>query len=162
MPRDPQFDPRDLRDAFGCFASGITIVTLPGADGRPTGMTVSSFASLSLDPPLCLFSVGRHQASAAFFDADRPFTVNVLGAAHEDAAWQFARPAEDKFAGIAHSPGENGLPVLDRALCHFECRLWETYDGGDLLIVVGRIERFAVDEGDPLVFWRGRMAGLAA
>lgn len=160
---DSAIDPaRDLRDAFGCFATGVTVVTLHDPRGRPTGLTVNSFSSLSLTPPLLLFSVGRSQVSAPWFDVGKSFTVNVLAEDQAALAWQFARPAEDKFAGVEWRPGLGEAPVIADALARFECRTWATYDGGDHLIVVGEVVRHGRGEEDPLLFYRGRMAGLAS
>jgi 3-hydroxy-9,10-secoandrosta-1,3,5(10)-triene-9,17-dione monooxygenase reductase component len=157
----PDFDPRALRDAFGQFASGVTVVSLVDDAGRPTGVTVSSFSSLSLSPALCLFSLGKTQASAKWIEAGTGFNINILSTDQEKAAWQCAKPAEDKFAGIAWYPGQNGLPVLADSLCHFECAKWNVYDGGDHIIVVGRITHFERNEGKPLLFFRGKMATVA-
>lgn len=154
-------DPRDLRNAFGCFATGVTVITMTDADGRPTGVTVSSFSSLSLSPALCLFSLDKKQTSCRWIDAGTAFNVNVLGTEHEAAAWQFARPREDKFEGIDWHEGRNGLPLIDGALAHFECAKWNCYDGGDHIIVVGEITRFQTAMGDPLLFYRGKMATVA-
>lgn len=154
-------DPRELRNTFGCFASGITIVSLFDRDGRPTGVTVSSFSSLSLDPALCLFSLGKDQVSCKLIEEGDQFTVNVLASDQADVAWQFARPSEDKFAGIDWQPGHNGVPVIGGSLCHFECRKWATYDGGDHIIIVGQITHCDRREGAPLLFYRGKIAGVA-
>lgn len=159
---DTSEDPaRALRDAFGCFATGVTVVTLRDPEGRPAGLTVNSFSSLSLTPPLLLFSVGRSQVSAPWFEAGNAFAVNVLAKDQEHLAWQFARPAEDKFEGVYWSEGHAGSPVIEGALARFECRKWATYDGGDHLIVVGEIVRHAREGADPLLFWQGRMAALS-
>ncbi|SLN76801.1 flavin reductase family protein [Roseisalinus antarcticus] len=155
------FDPRALRNAFGRFASGITVVSLTDDQDRPTGVTVSSFSSLSLDPPLCLFSLGKTQASRKWIESGAGFNVNILGHGQSAAAWQFAKPLEDKFEGLDWFPGRNGLPVIAGALCHFECTKWNLYDGGDHVIVVGHIEHFIEGDGDPLVFYRGKMATVA-
>ncbi len=154
-------DPRELRNAFGCFASGITIVSLPDADGRPTGVTVSSFSSLSLDPALCLFSLGKTQGSCKLIEQGEHFTINVLASDQAATAWQFAKPSADKFAGIDWRPGFNGVPVIAGSLCHFECRKWATYDGGDHIIVVGQITHFDRTDGAPLLFYRGQIATMA-
>lgn len=153
-------DPRALRDAFGLFATGVTVVTMHDDAGRPTGVTVNSFSSVSLDPPLCLFSLGRDQVSCRWLEGERPFVVNVLRHEQRDVAWQFARPAEDKFAGIRQGLGRSRAPFIADALCHFECRPWARYDGGDHHIVVGRITHFQTGEGDPMLFYRGQVARL--
>lgn len=151
---------RQLRDAFGCFASGVTVVTLRDASGEPTGITVNSFSSLSLDPPLLMFSVGSQQVSCRWFEAEEHFAVNVLAAHQESVAWQFARPLKDKFSGVPQREGANGLPVIEGALASFECRKWRILEGGDHMIVIGEITGFSADGGDPLLFFRGAMHKL--
>jgi len=150
-----------LRAAFGCFASGVTVVTLPDADGRPTGITVNSFSSLSLDPPLLMFSVGKQQMSCKWFEAGDRFVVNVLSEAQEETAWQFAKPLPDKFEGVEWHRGASGLPVLTGSMASFECQKWNMYDGGDHVIVIGQVTDFDVAEGDALLFFKGKMSRLA-
>ena len=157
----PEFDQRDLRDAFGCFAAGVTVVSLCDPAGRPAGVTVSSFSSLSLSPPLCLFSLGKEKISAKWLAESRSFAVNVLAAGQEEIAWRFARPSDDKFAGLDWAEGRNGAPVLEGCRARFECDLWNIYDGGDHVIVVGRITDMAKSEGGALVFYRGQMTAVA-
>lgn len=151
---------RKLREAFGRFASGITVVTLNDHDGNPTGITVNSFSSLSLDPPLLLFSVGKSQVSRRWLQISNRFNVNILSTAQEDVAWQFARPVENKFEGVHWRTCGNGQPVIEQALATFECRKWQTYDGGDHDIVVGEVTGFDTSEGDALLFFRGQMARM--
>ena len=156
------FDPRELRNAFGRFATGVTVVTMLSDQGVPTGVTVSSFSSLSLEPALCLFSLGKTQASCRWIAECKRFVINVLSEDQEGTAWQFARPAEDKMAGVSTRMGVLGIPVIEGSLCRFECRLWNTYDGGDHIIVVGEIVDFAYDEGNPMLFYKGKMiSGLS-
>ncbi|WP_177174583.1 flavin reductase family protein [Loktanella fryxellensis] len=157
-----QIDPRALRDAFGALPTGVAVVTLRDAAGMPTGMTVGSFASLSLSPALCLFSLGRNQASARLFAPDVPFVVNVLPDTMADVAWQFARPQPDKCAGIALSDTAVDAPGLQGAIARFACHVDSIHDGGDHVIVVGRIADFDHAPGDALVFWRGGMHRPAA
>lgn len=161
MLDNTHYDTRSLRDAFGRFATGVTVVTLRDAQDRPTGITVNSFSSLSLDPPLVLFSVGRAQASAACFQAQDSFTINVLSDRQEALAWQFAQPLEDKFANVLASDAGNGCAVIDSALAHFVCRKHAIHDGGDHLIVVGEVLDFGARDGDPLMFFKGQMRQMA-
>ena len=126
-------------------------------EGRPTGVTVSSFSSLSLEPPLCVFSLIRTQASCRWIGAREAFTANVLGAEQSEIAMQFARPSKDKFAGVRWTEGRNGTPVIDGSLAHFECSKWATYDGGDHLLIVGEITYFGRTEGVPLVYRGGKV-----
>lgn len=154
-------NPRELRNAFGSFASGVTIVTMLDSNDRPTGVTVSSFTSLSLDPALCLFSLDRNQVSCRWIEQGLGFNINILRAGQDNVAWQFARPSKDKFDGIEWTQGANGLPVISGALCHFECRKWRVDEGGDHILVIGEITGYDHSAGDPLVFFRGQMTAVA-
>lgn len=161
----PHHDPRALRDAFGLFATGVTVITLRDAEGRPSGVTVNSFSSLSLEPALCLFSLGVRQPSCALLTPGTPFTVNILAEGQDDIAWQFARPAEDKFAGIQIAPGQHGVPGIAGALARFECTVADRHRGGDHDIFIGQINAFEAAPANapgPMIFYRGKMARLPA
>lgn len=153
----PPLDPRELRHAFGCLPTGVTVVSLHDEAGKPTGVTIGSFASLSLDPPLCLFSLGKSQASARLFRNGLPFVVNVLSHDLADVAWQFAKPLADKCAGVALSDTLVDAPRLSDGMAHFACQTHAIHDGGDHIIIVGRIIDFDHTDGDALVFYRGQM-----
>lgn len=155
-------DTRELRNAFGCLPTGVCVVTLTDESGVPTGVTVGSFTSLSLDPALCLFSLGRDQASARLFSDGSCFVVNVLPHQQADVAWQFARPLEDKCDGIALEDMPLGPPRLRDGIAHFACQTHAIHEGGDHIIVVGRIVDFDYCDGDALVFYRGQMHKPAA
>ena len=159
----PPLDPRALRTAFGTFATGVTVVTMRDGAGRPTGVTVNSFSSLSLDPALCLFSLGKSQTSCRWMTAGCRFVVNVLAEGQADVAWAFARPREDKFDGIETVPGEAvDVPGIAGALGRFECRLWARQDAGDHDLIIGQILHAEHREGRPLLFYRGAMETLGA
>lgn len=156
-------EPGALRRAFGHFATGVTIVTTRDAGGAPVGVTASSFNTVSLAPPLVLWSVARNAYSfSAFAQADH-FAVHVLAAGQRDLSDRFARPATDKFGGLALGQGHGGVPLLPGAPVVFECAAEHRYEGGDHLILVGRVLRITEsDAADaPLLFHRGRYAGLA-
>jgi len=153
----PMMDERELRNAFGCLPTGVTVVSLMDDTGKPTGVTVGSFTSLSMSPALCLFSLGKAQPSARLFKEGVPFVVNVLSHERADVAWQFAKPLEDKFEGVPMSETIVDAPRLRDCLAHFVCRAHAIHDGGDHIIVVGEIMDFDHDEGDALVFYRGQM-----
>jgi flavin reductase (DIM6/NTAB) family NADH-FMN oxidoreductase RutF len=153
----PMIDPRELRNAFGVLPTGVTVVSLNDEAGGPTGVTVGSFTSLSMDPPLCLFSLGKTQASARLFKEGVPFVVNVLPHAQADVAWQFAKSLEDKCAGIPLSDTMVAAPRLRDGLAHFACHTHAIHDGGDHIIVIGAIADFDYSDGDALVFYRGGM-----
>ncbi len=149
-------DPRSLRNLLGQFATGVTVITTRGADGRNVGMTANSFSSVSLDPPLILWSLSRNAPSLPDFLAASHFAINVLGADQHGLSGHFARGAEDKFAGIAYQTGEGGVPILDGVIATLVCRNVTQYEGGDHLIFLGQIEQYRHSGGEPLVFHAGQ------
>jgi flavin reductase (DIM6/NTAB) family NADH-FMN oxidoreductase RutF len=158
----PMMDPRELRNAFGCLPTGVTVVSLNDEAGKPTGVTVGSFTSLSMSPALCLFSLGKNQASARLFKENVPFVVNVLSPELADLAWQFAKPLDDKFEGVAITDTLVAAPRLSDCIAHFACHTHAIHDGGDHIIVVGEIMGFDHEDGDALIFYRGAMHKPAA
>ncbi len=152
------FDTRDFRSALGKFATGVTVVT--ARDGEEDhGVTASSFNSVSMDPPLILWSIDKGAYSLDVYRHAEHFVVNVLGNEQVDISNRFARRGEDKFAGIATAPGLGGVARVTGAAAHFECRTWNVYEGGDHLIIVGEVLRYAYrNEGSALVFHNGRYA----
>ncbi|CEJ13499.1 p-hydroxyphenylacetate 3-hydroxylase, reductase component [bacterium YEK0313] len=155
-------DPRAFRDALGRFTTGVTVVTT-GARGHRSGVTVNSFSSLSLDPPLVLWSLARSSSSHAAFAEATHFAVHVLAEDQEALARQFARSGIDRFAGIAVAEGPGGLPVLPDAAARFECRTLCRHWGGDHVIFVGQVEAFSLAaDRRPLIFHAGTMCRLAA
>ncbi len=151
-------DSRDFRDALGCFATGVTVVTAPGAEpGSYIGVTANSFASVSLDPPLVLFSLGRHTRSLAAFQDSRHFAVNVLSSKQDALSHRFARTATDKWSGLAYELWEHDCPILPGCVASFECAVHATHDGGDHVIFLGRVVHMSCDpEAEPLLFLQGR------
>lgn len=153
-----------LRQALGEFATGVAVVTACDADGAPIGLTVNSFASVSLDPPLVLWSLSIGSASlAAFCDATH-FAVNVLTAAQIDVSQRFAQPRGDKFEGMAWQPGLGGAALLPDCCAWFECKTEHRHEGGDHMIFIGRVEQFrrttVTPTPVPLIFHRGAYAQL--
>ena len=156
-PSTTEFSARELRDAFGCFATGVTVVTALGDDGAPVGLTANSFTSVSLEPPLVLFCLDRRSTSLPVLERAERFAVNVLHAGQEAVSARFSRREPDRFAGTAWRPGTTGVPVLEDAAAHFECRRESVLDGGDHRIFIGRVEAVACEGSyDPLVFFQGR------
>lgn len=149
------FDQRELRDAFGQFATGVTVVTSRASDGRRIGMTANSFASVSLDPPLVLWCPSKNAPSVKDFKEASHFAINVLSSHQHAISRQFATPLTDKFAGLDVIEGRMGLPLIPETVCVFECRTIATHDAGDHLIFVGEIEHFEAAGGEPLVFHAG-------
>lgn len=148
-------DARDLRRALGQFATGVAVVTTRAGDGRRVGMTANSFSSVSLDPPLVLWSLARQSPSLADFTAASHFGINVLAAGQHDVSRQFATPLPDKFGGVDCVDTIAGVPLLAGALAHFVCRNRRQYDGGDHLIFIGEVEHYDRFDGEPLVFHAG-------
>ena len=154
-------DLRNLRDALGDFATGVTVVTTRGANGQPVGVTVNSFASVSLDPPLVLWSLGLQSPSLAAFEACSHYAINILAADQTEFSQRFSQSQSDKFAGIALTVGAGGTPLLPGCCAWFECRNEMRYPGGDHLILVGYVESFNREEKPPLIFHGGRYRALA-
>jgi len=151
-------DPQHFRQALGAFTTGVTIVTALDAAGAAAGMTVNSFNSVSLDPPLVLWSLAR---TASAYDAmiqAEHFAVHVLAADQDELALRFALTGGDRFAGLSVERGLHGLPLLDGAASRFECRTVHRYEGGDHVIIVGQVLRLDAWEREPLAFKRGRFA----
>jgi len=161
-PPRAQHDARDFRNALGRFPTGVCLVTALAPDGQRVGMTANSFSSVSLDPPMVLWSLSRKASSAAVFRDAEYFAINVLAAGDEPLASHFARQAADKFACCAQrfTAGLGGAPVLDGAAATFECHSRHRYYGGDHIIVIGVVERYAHREAQPLVFHGGRYAAI--
>jgi flavin reductase (DIM6/NTAB) family NADH-FMN oxidoreductase RutF len=146
-------DTRALRDALGRFATGVTVITIPTLDG-PMGFTANSFASVSLDPPLVLWSPARSSARYPFFAAAPFYAIHVLGAEQADLSRRFVRGGAG-FDGLAHATNAEGVPVIPGTLARFDCAQDATYEGGDHLIVVGRVLRVVARDGAPLIFSQG-------
>lgn len=154
-------DARTLRDAMGCFATGITIVTALTSDGTPIGLTANSFTSVSLDPPLLLVCIANQAGSASALRQVTHFGVNVLQTSQQQASNRFAGKGEDRFAATPWSPGEAGVPLLDGSLVSFECRSHALHDGGDHFILVGEVTRAQFEpRRDPLLYFRGKYRRL--
>lgn len=151
----PPLDTRLLRQAMGRFATGVTVLTTRGTCGKREGLTVNSFSTVSLDPPLVLWSLSRGAGSFATFAAAPFFVVNVLASDQLDLCRHFSTRQDDKLAGIAYRDGLGGCPVLEPALAQFECRREMHVDGGDHTIFIGRVLRVAQAEGEPLIFAGG-------
>jgi flavin reductase (DIM6/NTAB) family NADH-FMN oxidoreductase RutF len=155
---DARFAPHDaprLRRALGRFATGVTVITARGADGRPLGFTANSFNSVSIDPPLILWSLSRRSERLGAYRGASAYAVNILTAAQEGLARQFAAPAEDRFDGVVWEEGLEGAPVLPDALAVFECLHEAVYPAGDHELFIGRVERVRERPGKPLTFFGG-------
>ncbi len=153
------FDDRAFRDALGHFTTGVTVVTTMTEDG-PLGMTVNSFASVSLDPPLVLWSPARHSDRFPAFEAASHFAIHVLNEDQADLSMRFATTGTN-FDGLDYLKGAGDAPLFEDCAARFECRHAAGYDGGDHLIVVGEVLRFDVPGGLPLLYHRGSYARLS-
>lgn len=149
---------RQLRDTLGRFATGVTLVTTRTAEG-PLGITVNSFASVSLNPPLVLWSPARRSSRFPAFEAATHFAIHVLSADQKEIAKRFASSG-GPFDDLDYTTGENGTPLLSGCCARFECRHSAGHDGGDHLIVVGEVVRFEENDLPPLLFYRGRFSHL--
>jgi flavin reductase (DIM6/NTAB) family NADH-FMN oxidoreductase RutF len=157
----PYIDPRSFRDALGCFATGVTVVTARARNGRPFGVTVNSFSSVSLDPPLVLWSLSAHSMTYSAFVEASHFAVHVLCEGQESHCRQFARSGIDRFDGIKLNEGIGGVPIVPDVAALFECRSLYRYWGGDHVIFIGRVDRCQKwPDRKPLVFHQGRMKTL--
>jgi len=153
---------RVFRRALGEFATGVAIITARSPQNQLIGMTMSSFNSVSVDPPLVLFSVDRKANSLPAMQEAKGFAVNVLAREQECLSNQFAQALSDKWSAVKTSVGHAEAPLIAGALAHFECEPYAHYDGGDHLIFVARVLRHTVQPGEaaPLVFFRGRYRDL--
>jgi len=150
-----RFDRRDFRRALGQFSTGVTVITTRAMDGRRVGMTANSFSSVSLDPPLVLWSLARQAPSLGDFTGASHFAINVLAANQHHLSRQFSTPQADKFGGVDCCDGTSGVPLLNGVIARFVCRNVRQYDGGDHLIFIGEVERYDRFDGEPLVFHSG-------
>ncbi|MDX2264840.1 MAG: flavin reductase family protein [Hyphomicrobiales bacterium] len=154
-------EPREFRNALGYFTTGVTIITAVGARGQFLGITANSFSSVSLDPPLVLFSLDRRALSLADFLSTGHFAVNVLSAEQRELSSRFAKAMTDKWSGVDYDIWDHGCPILKGSHAVFECSIAYTYAGGDHVILVGEVQRYAVDpKHQPLVFYRGQYRDL--
>lgn len=157
------FTPADFRKALGLFPTGVAIVAGRMPDGQLLGMTVSSFNSVSLDPPLVLFSVARTAASFAAWEAMPRYGISVLARSQDDLSTRFSKSQADKWALVRPAYGDHDVPLIPGALVGFECERHAVYDGGDHAIFVGRVlglHAVATPAAEPLVFFAGRYAGV--
>jgi 3-hydroxy-9,10-secoandrosta-1,3,5(10)-triene-9,17-dione monooxygenase reductase component len=156
-------EPRTLRSALGKFATGVAVVTVRTVDGDPLGMTVNSFSSVSLDPPLVLFCVNRDSRLYSAFTNTAEFAVNILTEVQQDLSRRFARPGLDRFGTLPHSTGYSGVPVLSGSLAVVECITDSVVAAGDHAIVVGRVVAVFAEtdrNAQPLVYFHGAYCRL--
>ena len=156
-PAPPNFSSAEFRAALGMFATGVTIVTAAKANGELVGLTANSFNSVSLSPALVLWSLSRRAGSFDTFSQGAHYAINVLGCEQQALARRFSEPMDDRFAGVAWTPGIGGAPLLAGAIAHFECANRSQYAEGDHMIFVGAVQRCQhVHGASPLLFHGGR------
>ena len=147
----------DIRQALSKFATGVTVVSTIDNYGNPIGMTANSFSSVSLNPPLVLWSIGNNQPSYDIFTNAKGYSVNILAKEQENLCKLFSSPVDNKFEKIKFSLSENGFPIIDNSLAWFDCLKWQNYPGGDHEILVGEVKKFHANETSPLIFWNGSL-----
>ncbi|NQW11528.1 MAG: flavin reductase family protein [Alphaproteobacteria bacterium] len=155
-------DPEAFRAVLGRYATGVTVVTTRDADGTPYGLTVNSFTSVSLDPPLVLFCLDRAAGSFAAFESAQGFAVNILRADQSGISSRFADPAAKRFADEPIETWGSGAPILSEALAALDCTVHARHDGGDHVILIGRVLDLQLrTHDDPLLYWCGAYRQLA-
>lgn len=156
-------DTRKFRNALGCFTTGVAVVTTQVEGKEPIGVTINSFASVSLEPPLVLWSLDKKSDTLLVFNAAKAFTINILREDHRELSSRLARQGDHSLAGLPVRPGaSNGCPALEDALAHFECEVEARHEAGDHIIMIGRVLHFEYSEdGRPLLYHRGSYRGLA-
>ncbi len=153
-------DEQQFRNALGRFASGVTVVTIADGDEK-TGLTVSAFCSLSLEPPYILICINNSSSALAMIDRTKQFAVNILAADQRDLSNRFASRSDDKFDGVKYHPGKSGLPLLNDTVATLECALVNTFPGGDHTIYVGRVDEAFIDASkSPLLYYHGQYSAF--
>ena len=155
-----EFTSRDLRTALGKFATGVTVVTTAGEDG-PVGVTVNSFSSVSLDPPLILWSLARTSSRLPVFEQASHFAVHVMNHQQEDLCRAFSRDAR-AFDSLSMRQNQKNIPIIEDCLACFECTRHAVHAGGDHLIFVGRVEAVTLTHTDPLIFFDSNFGAIEA
>ena len=149
-------DAREIRNVLGHFATGVTVITTKDTTGKPFGLTVNSFTSLSLTPPLVIVCVDKTVDCYSCFDESKVFAVNVLNEDQEELSRRFATKGIEKFEGIQWRMGENGSPLLDGVIGAIECKVTHSYEGGDHTIFLGEILSATAKGDRPLLFFKGK------
>ncbi|WP_315927376.1 flavin reductase [Mesorhizobium sp. SP-1A] len=157
MDTQNEFDQRAFRHCLGQFGTGVTVITTQ-TSGRRFGVTANSFAAVSLDPPLVLWSIKRTSRSFEAFQTADHFAINILGSNQIDISQSFSSQEDDKFAGVDWSPGKTGMPLIAGSIGTLECKIETRHEGGDHIIIVGRVLHFERNPGDALLFSQGRYA----
>lgn len=155
MRQQPELNLRELRDAFGAFMTGVTVVTTCTDDGKPLGFTANSFSSVSLDPALLLVSIAKTSSNHTVFSQTGHFAINILAEDQKDVSNTFARPSEDRFANLQWQKSANNNPLIDGVSAWFDCTMHQVVDAGDHSIIIGRVEAFHSAGYAGLGYYRG-------
>lgn len=150
-----------FRRACGRFATGITVVTLLDGEGHPHGVTVNSFASVSLEPPLVLVSIDLRNAILGHFLSSAWFAINILAEHQEHLSRRFSSATEERFTGVDWHAGISGMPILDGVLAYLECAVTRTFEVGDHTVLIGEVRHAEYREGRPLVYFESGYRGLS-
>jgi flavin reductase (DIM6/NTAB) family NADH-FMN oxidoreductase RutF len=151
------FDKHDFRHCMGRFATGITVVSTINTQGKKCGMTINSFSSLSLEPPLILFSIDKNAHNHDSFATCKKFNVNILSDKQQQLSQSFAAPSGVKWDKINHSNDSNGIPTISECIAYIFCDMEQVYSGGDHSIIVGRVsDLITSSEEDPLLYFKGK------
>jgi flavin reductase (DIM6/NTAB) family NADH-FMN oxidoreductase RutF len=156
-------EPKLFRKLLGCFPTGVAVITTRTADGRPVGLTCNSFSSVSLEPPLVLFSLRKASSLLGIFTAAESFAINILSQSQDALSARFASSKiADKFQDVAWQPGPLGTPLVDECLASFECHVHACHEAGDHVIIIGEVKHMADGSADhALVFYKGAYMMLA-
>ena len=152
----PEIDPIELRRCLGSFVTGVTVITALDENGAPIGMTANSFNSVSLDPPIIVWSLRTNASTFPVYASAKRFVVNILAESQVDVSNRFAKSGPDRFDGVGFTRGIDGVPLIDGCAAYLECRTEATYPGGDHLLFLGRVERIVNASLKPLAFGSGK------
>jgi flavin reductase (DIM6/NTAB) family NADH-FMN oxidoreductase RutF len=155
------WDKRDLRNALGSYGTGVTVVTSGNSKSRLVGVTANSFTSVSLDPPIVLWSLVSTSPSLEVFDQSGRFVINVLALHQIDLSKQFSKTLADKFAGVEFKEGLDGLPVIQNCVATFECKTIQRTVVGDHVLFLGQVENYVYESKTPLLFCQGNYVQVA-
>ena len=160
QPDIKPFDRSAFRRALSCFPTGVGVATIMSADGQPHGMTISSFNSVSMNPPLILWSIGLEAACIDDFRQADTFAINILAADQKPISQQFAQAKQDRFSGLNWHLSPTGLPLLDGAAATLSCKVWNRYPGGDHEIIVGEVYELTCSDKTPLLYGLGQLTSF--
>ena len=155
------WDKRDLRNALGSYGTGVTVVTSGNLKSRLVGVTANSFTSVSLDPPIVLWSLVSTSPSLEVFDQSGRFVINVLALHQIDLSKQFSKTLADKFAGVEYQEGLDGLPIIQNCVATFECKTIQRTVVGDHVLFLGQVENYVYESKTPLLFCQGNYVQVA-